>query len=319
MARAGAGGCRLASSAWRWVVLISTWGCKSGPLPRSLTFPHAGMHAAQAENGVRPTSLHARCSLLQGIPLALCALLLTDSPVSLAVRGRPKAAILAALERLRGTAAVEAEAEDLLAEHRAAGGDACDKRGSQHGDGHTLGSLRGMAALASRYPAQLTLCLLLGAFRALTGNPLLLSYGTEVFAILGYSEQEALLMNGEDRWEGAAESRLGLPATGASFTGVPLQGPSFSACSLPQHQWVAAASAPCLALRLIGHPNSCPLLSRTARPHVYRPSRGPGPGGGGGPLLPSHGAHRAQAHHGLGLGTHVRMQCCRRRHHWGHV
>jgi hypothetical protein len=37
---------------------------------------------------------------------------------------------------------------------------------------------------------------MMGAFRALTGNPLLLSYGTEVFDILGYSEQEALLING---------------------------------------------------------------------------------------------------------------------------
>ena len=98
------------------------------------------------------------------IPLCLAAPFLPDTPPSLASRGRPKAEALAALVKLRGAAPaqVQQEADDVYTAAAA-----------EH-------SGLGWAAGAARYTPQLLLCLLLGAFRALTGNPLLLFYASEV-------------------------------------------------------------------------------------------------------------------------------------------
>lgn len=100
------------------------------------------------------------------VPLAAASAFLPDTVPSLADRRRPLAEAVAALTKLRGrragVAKIQTEAE---AEYAAAVHDRCG-----------LGWLRTVVL----YRVQILLCFLLGTFRALTGNPLLLFYGTEV-------------------------------------------------------------------------------------------------------------------------------------------
>ncbi|KAI7844792.1 hypothetical protein COHA_001672 [Chlorella ohadii] len=98
----------------------------------------------------------------------LAAPFLPDSPDSYIAR-RKLTNARRTLERLRGTQEVDAEAK------------------------FERSQLRATLRWAWRYRVHFTLCFMLGAFRALTGNPLLLFYAPELFQTLGTSQNYSLL------------------------------------------------------------------------------------------------------------------------------
>lgn len=120
---------------------------------------------------------------------------LPDTPGSLLSRGKQKEA-KRTLERLRGTQDVELEWEDMVDEIE--GEEAQRRRAMQapHLSSHNRfqrSQLAGTIKWAWGYRAHLTICFMLGAFRTLTGNPLLLFYAPELFQTLGTSQDYSLL------------------------------------------------------------------------------------------------------------------------------
>ncbi|KAL4433961.1 hypothetical protein ABPG75_000402 [Micractinium tetrahymenae] len=124
----------------------------------------------------------------------LCSPFLLDSPDSLVSRGKLEDA-RRALQRIRGSPDVDLEFEDIQKdplcsqEHKRA----MLARHPSSRQKFELSQVWATLKWAWGYRVHLAICFMLGAFRALTGNPLLLFYAPELFQTLGTSQNYSLL------------------------------------------------------------------------------------------------------------------------------
>eukprot|EP00887_Chlorella_sp_A99_P003220 scaffold9.g3220.t1 len=127
------------------------------------------------------------------ILVLVAAPFLPDSPDSLIARGKEEEAYRS-MQRIRGTPDVAIEWEDTLAEAQMMEAMRRELKAQMTNQQTTFfGRLRSTLKWAYQYRVHFVICYLLGAFRALTGNPLLLFYAPELFQTLGTSQNYSLL------------------------------------------------------------------------------------------------------------------------------